>query len=1518
MIFAIVLVIVALRVVYCIAEACFERDWPRSTWRGLVTALGLVLLCASAFGQTAVRVDQPILTSGPNVPSSGGPLPQALWVANATVAICTHPTTLPNTVSATLAECQANPITTYTDSTEGTICPLTSPLVLLPGTTCSASAGAEADLGFWFGGGLADYWVISAYGSYGPYTVSGGGSGGGGGGSTNFVSGIPVGAINGTNTVFTLPTAACVANSVLVWNNYPLVPVIGWTLSGTTITYPAAPQVGDNLYFQCATQTSGGGGSAAVSCSNYSSIEACVTANATTTGAPASAIAVNAGLTGTWFQPVSQTAGVSCTSDPTTGQLTFFATSPGSGYTTSTIPITISNIIAPGSPSIGTVTGNIVAGGLNSFTITGANSGWGAPGFASSCPLTATAQAPPAAVTPISVARLNAGVQGYSPLINADDFGCAGDGVTDDTLCLNFALQYAFTHPGSSGFGELDLGAEKVYYSGQSTATHQGAFHTGAVPVAAVAVCSAPGGVVSSCTISTGGYNLATAPLNLAPLGTGYVTAGNVTATSSNGGAVGPFAVNISAVSGGIVYANVANGGTSGSVAGDILTVTQGGASGGLLKVLTVSGGVIQTVAVGGSGATITPTLTACSSGPCPNNVGGKYVSAIAASGGTGYPTSFTIYLGQTCGYTPCAFTSPMNNQIGINIVVPNSVTIHGNNATINCGYTGSYVTAANYNLNWPYTDCLGSVNGSGTNHVKIDNLNVSNAFIALGNVGAYTETEKFTCIGCAVDYMGQNVQFFKGLDTGYKTQSSSCSLGAFGGLFVDRAPLTGINSSTLQNVYNLVDGITLDRSIHFACGGSSNAAIIAQRRAIDCWYENYWYRPYDYGITDAQNCNANPNYVPVVTDQDQALLSAQGLLFHGVAGNTVNLYGVFGRPMLSINIHDLQIKQTSGYGVIMGPQEGSSLVDIVGTEANSTCNGTNGQFFGAANCPNPYEPNSLRVPAVILQTNGSTRFDNLTANAAFTSNVSYPTNKSINAAGAASPYKQGFVYANNSLINWNGADGGIAAPQGATNYALINDSPPPVTQQNGGAIQSNGGFISLGMRKYSGGTLMNSNWFLQTKDALFGPTSTPSVNQPPTILEFQAWLGNTSANNITSAFVKMPGLQVRSALLHNGEVTSITPVNLGLGYLPFKAVPCTVAASIVQIATTGKFYQADCSADANAFGAISDIHCILCGQQYTSAPTVTINPPVFYSQITGYSATTTVVTINTVTTPQNTGDSVTVQGGFANAFGQALVTATATTPLVVTAINPGVSFTANYSSAGIGATSDVGVGIYPNDNGTTATAVATIGAVAPLGYIEDHASCAALLNAGGTVPAGAVMKLAGITCTGSIWGNTLQSFGDFLTPLSMGGTSGNQFQGMQVSAYTTAANTITIVMDNSKQTSPVTYTAGTTGNPWEFELVSANLNGDALNFSTIVSAPTITTSYPEAITASLTTTAAATDTITLTGMTSTGHCAAPGPTNSSALAATIAGVTTKATNSVTVTHAVTSGMTYDIVCWSY
>jgi hypothetical protein len=78
--------------------------------------------------------------------------------------------------------------------------------------------------------------------------VLGSDDGGGGGGSVNFADDIvPAGAIDGVNTVYTLPNAPNPPTSLKLFNGERLSPGVDFTLVGNTITFVLAPSPGANL-----------------------------------------------------------------------------------------------------------------------------------------------------------------------------------------------------------------------------------------------------------------------------------------------------------------------------------------------------------------------------------------------------------------------------------------------------------------------------------------------------------------------------------------------------------------------------------------------------------------------------------------------------------------------------------------------------------------------------------------------------------------------------------------------------------------------------------------------------------------------------------------------------------------------------------------------------------------------------------------------------------------------------------------------------------------------------------------------------------------------------------------------------------------------------------------------------------------------------------------------------------------------------------------------------------------------
>jgi hypothetical protein len=71
------------------------------------------------------------------------------------------------------------------------------------------------------------------------------------------------------------------------------------------------------------------------------------------------------------------------------------------------------------------------------------------------------------------------------------------------------------------------------------------------------------------------------------------------------------------------------------------------------------------------------------------------------------------------------------------------------------------------------------------------------------------------------------------------------------------------------------------------------------------------------------------------------------------------------------------------------------------------------------------------------------------------------------------------------------------------------------------------------------------------------------------------------------------------------------------------------------------------------------------------------------------------------------------------------------------------------------------------------------------------------------------------------------------------------------------------------------------------------------------------------AMPASLTTTSATSDAVTVQGITSSGHCSLTATNTSAAANHATTYVSAKTTNQITVTHTATAGMTYDVMCTS-
>ena len=201
-------------------------------------------------------------------------------------------------------------------------------------------------------------------------------------------------------------------------------------------------------------------------CALASSVANCVATAASALIPPATS--------GSYTQSATMNATAQCVYDPTHGGAVT-AVVPGQlglGYVTAP-SVSISSTTGAGLAVTANVTTGPGGGQVTSYTVTNGGSGY------TSCPAI-TVAAPPAAPAPAPVLDQRRGVTTYSAEVRVDDFGCAADGVTDDTQCFNDAIEYVTANGTRAGAVALTQG--KTYFIGTITGYMQTAWDDGTAP----------------------------------------------------------------------------------------------------------------------------------------------------------------------------------------------------------------------------------------------------------------------------------------------------------------------------------------------------------------------------------------------------------------------------------------------------------------------------------------------------------------------------------------------------------------------------------------------------------------------------------------------------------------------------------------------------------------------------------------------------------------------------------------------------------------------------------------------------------------------------------------------------------------------------------------------------------------------------------------------------------------------------------------------------------------------------
>ncbi len=308
-----------------------------------------------------------------------------------------------------------------------------------------------------------------------------------------------------------------------------------------------------------------------------------------------------------------------------------------------------------------------------------------------------------------------------------------------------------------------------------------------------------------------------------------------------------------------------------------------------------------------------------------------------------------------TCGGVACTNIAPETpGYLGYAVRIPSGqatpLTIYGNGATINSAFGTSGAPSPVITMSAPYFAVFGSDGKIGA--FNLYDVNLNHAFIGAATVSAaYWRWERVSMnqVGIAVLAGSSQYDTFRDLFI----QGSEAGV-IVGGWWGNRAPTTSASGNGFLNYLNLGDATTMDSVVFYGANwGSQSQSQIAQN-ALDTWFNTYFFH-----VGDNQSR---------LTDQDQAALGpVTDSMWRGIYHVAFAAYSRYGRPVLGVYLHNLNVKGTQNYPVV-ATSAIDWVIDGLGTEDVGWCDG-NAAYgaFGSTNCPSPYDSVNNQLPGAVL-----------------------------------------------------------------------------------------------------------------------------------------------------------------------------------------------------------------------------------------------------------------------------------------------------------------------------------------------------------------------------------------------------------------------------------------------------------------------------------------------------------------------------------------------------------------------